>query len=149
MEFDYGFPSGLELYGANLELDLFDFEVRGDLNISTHHLIFPTQAGRRYNSAKRAYSLTGKRLFSRFDLGWEFFRVPAGYRTSFTYFDEFVPALKEFELVDDNDHEWHYNHADEAKGPVSFTDLVTLAQQHVRPQAGPQRAKCCRTAQPA
>tara|TARA_A100001037_G_scaffold188982_1_gene169226 strand:- start:559 stop:3282 length:2724 start_codon:yes stop_codon:yes gene_type:complete len=134
VEFDYGFPSGLELYGANIELDLFDFEVRGDLNISTHHLIFPTQAGRRHNSAKRAYSLTGKRLFSRFDLGWEFFRVPAGYRTSFTYFDEFVPALKEFELVDDNDDLDPWPDSWEHDDPLNlrFQDDITQAALEVK-----------------
>ena len=103
VEFDYGFPSGLELYGANLELDLLGFEVRGDLNTSTHHLIFPVQEGRRHKRPVSAYSLQGKRLFANFAVGWELFRVPPQYRTSFTYFDEFIPALKEFELVDDND----------------------------------------------
>ena len=92
VEFDYGFPSGLELYGANLELDLLGFEVRGDLNSSTHHLIFPVQEGRRHKRPVRAYSLKGKRLFANFAVGWELFRVPPQYRTSFTYFDEFIPA---------------------------------------------------------
>ena len=76
VEFDYGFPSGLELYGANLELDLLGFEVRGDLNSSTHHLIFPVQEGRRHKRPVRAYSLKGKRLFANFAVGWELFRVP-------------------------------------------------------------------------
>ena len=61
VEFDYGFPSGLELYGANLELDLLGFEVRGDLNTSTQHLIFPVQQGRRHKRPVSAYSLQGKR----------------------------------------------------------------------------------------
>ena len=103
VEFDYGFPSGLELYGAQAELDFLGFEVRGGYNVSTHHLIFPRPQSGRQDNTERAYSLTGKRGFKSFELGWEIFRVPPGYRTSFSYWDDFVPRLKEFELVDDND----------------------------------------------
>ena len=103
VEVEYGFPTGLELYGAEANLRLFGFEIDGDYNVSSHHLAFPADRGRRAERGAEAYSVAGRRAFAPFSLGWEFFRVPPDYRTSFNYWDDFVNDNREFELVADND----------------------------------------------
>ncbi len=139
VEFEYGFPSGLELYGAQAELNLLEFQVRGDYSASAHHLVFPAFGGARHADAQQAYSLAGQRPFGRFELGFELFRVPPGYRTAFTYWDESVPRLKEYQLVEDNDDGDPWPDAWEHDDPLNlrFQPDITLSPQETRENLEP------------
>ncbi len=104
VEFGYGFPTGLELYGAEAHLRLFGFDVQGDYNVSTQHLVYPTDEGGRLDDRGVAYSLGGQRSFApSLSVGWELFRVPPDYETSFNYFNDDVGDVRRFEMVEDND----------------------------------------------
>lgn len=139
VEFDYGFPTGLELYGAQAELRLLDFQIRGDYHVSAHHLLFPVVDGPRRADRQAAYSLRGQRPWGRFDLGFELFRVPPRYRTAFTYWDDAVPRLKDYQLVEDNDDGDPWPDAWEHDDPLSlrFQPDITLSPQETRENLEP------------
>ena len=106
VEFDYGMPTGLEVYGAEATLSLSGLEIRGDYSISNHHTLFPIPSnfGRRHTLDARAYSVVVGRDLNRFEFNAEIFRVPPDYQTSFFFWDDGRRLdLAEYQLVNDND----------------------------------------------
>lgn len=134
VEFPYAFPSGLELYGAKADLDLFGFNIHGDYDVSTHHLIFPVNEGRRHDDRAQSYSLRGERSFNQVNIGFELFEMPPNYRTAFTYWNDAVPGLREYQFVDDNDDLDQWPDSWEHGEPLSFgfTDDVTRASKDAK-----------------
>ena len=140
VEVDYGFPSGLELYGAAAELDLFGFDIRGNYNVSTHHLVFPVSQGPRHRDRAQSYALLGKRDFGRFDLGFELFEVPPNYRTAFSYWNDAVPGLRTYQFVDDNDDRDQWPDSWEHEDPLSlrFQDDITASSEDALENLSPR-----------
>lgn len=139
VEIDYGFPTGLEIYGAQADVDLAGLQVHGDYAVSAHHLVFPSDTGRRHGEGESAFSLAGRRPWGHLDLGFEVFRMPPRYRTSFTYWDEGVPRLKEYQLVEDNDDLDPWPDGWEHDDPLSlrFESDITLSPQEARESLAP------------
>ena len=142
VDFGHGFPTGLEMWGAQADLTWIGFEVHGDYSISNHHLLFPVSgnAGARNTLDAQAYSIVGKRAFENFDLNFEVFKVPPDYRTSFSYWDDGKALrLKEFQLIDDNDDLDPWPDSWEHEDPLSliFQDDITLSTPESRENLEP------------
>ena len=137
IKFDYGFPTGLEMYGAQTDVNLFGFEFHGDYSISNHHTLFPlpSNEGKRRTLDAQSYSALGKRSFGKLDLSLEVFRVPPDYQTSFFFWDDGRRLdLAEFQLIDDNDDLDPWPDSWEHEDPMSlvFQDDITLSTPESR-----------------
>ena len=113
VRFDYGLPTGNDIYGFNIEVqDLMGFDLRGEYNINRQYRRFPNvnEIKHSLSSDKAdAFFLNASKAFRRFYGFGEFFKIDYNYTTSV-----FIPDAKgfidyeneenyKFEYVDDND----------------------------------------------
>ncbi|MBT3343291.1 MAG: hypothetical protein HN404_09855 [Gemmatimonadetes bacterium] len=87
IRFDYGFPTGLDVLGANFEAHVFGFEARGEIARSTRYYQAPVAGGQRSKEQADTYYLqVGRQVTDGLKVGFETFDVPSDYSTSFSRF---------------------------------------------------------------
>ena len=111
VSFEYGFPTGMSLYGADFRLRLGGFKIEGEYSNYEGYFQLPVPGGKRSTLKGGVYFLRALRTSPRLDLGLEVFRFLPGYTTSFPIWKDDRPGragVVNYELVDDNDDqdEW-------------------------------------------
>lgn len=108
--FRYGFPTGMNLYGINLEAKLFGFRAWGEYTQNTSYFKFPSALGKRLLTRTDAYFFNIFRGMEYADLGFEFANLPSAFTSSFPALmqNSRQSSVEPFELVEDNDDrdEW-------------------------------------------
>lgn len=113
VRFDYGLPTGNEIYGVTVEIDdLVGFTVRGEYNINRIFSRFPNINEEKHSlslSKAKAYYLNVSKIVYPFYGFVEFFNIDDNYTTSVFipdnngFIDYENKVLYKFEYVDDND----------------------------------------------
>ena len=87
IRFDYGFPTGLNILGANFEAHFLGFDARGEFARSTRFYKVPAAGGERSKEEADTYYLQiARELREGLNVGFEVFDVPGDYTTSFSRF---------------------------------------------------------------
>ena len=108
VSFDYGFPTGLVVYGMDLSARLLGFDWHMGYNNSVNYYQFPFNGGNGSEEREAAYFLSVLRKIGSWEWGAEFFNVSPEYTTAFPFWHETAQKIRYFDLVDDNDDrdEW-------------------------------------------
>ena len=101
--FSYSASTGIATYGADVDLALYDFALRGEYVRNFDFSQYPVFEGRRFEGKRDAYYLTLERPVGAWRLGLELFEVPATFSTDFTYWRQDINQFDVFHMVEDND----------------------------------------------
>ena len=133
VRFDYGLPTGNEIYGATIEVeDVMGFWARGEYNVNRRHRRFPNQNPEIFehtlatDRSEALYLTVAKLAYPWFAYG-EYFSIDGAYSTTMYIVDKSGRVfynLKDryvFEFVDDNDDQdrypdWDRNSANQRAG---------------------------------
>ena len=139
--FRYGLNTGVATYGADMKLDFHDLMVEAEYARNFSHFQYPVFEGRRSTGQRDAYFIAANRPFGRWNLGGEFFRMPATFATGFTYWRPEGSSFETFELVEDNDDrdQWpdgweHWDPLD----PEFSLDIVARATPEAKDNLSPE-----------
>lgn len=127
LQFRYGFPTGLGLFGFDVEANVLGLRVRGEYARSLRYLKTPTARGRRFErDAGMLYVQSSRDVTERVRLGFEYFDVPHDYETEFSAFvpSSVGPTLggrlyEPIPLVADNDDLDQWPDRDEHNDPLA------------------------------
>lgn len=111
VSFEYGFPTGMSLYGADFRFNLPGLRIEGEYSNYEGYFQLPVPGGKRSTVRKGVYFLNLLKTSPKFDFGLEVFRFLPGYTTSFPIWKDDRPGragVVKYGLVDDNDDqdEW-------------------------------------------
>ncbi len=106
--FDYSFPTGITLYGADLQANFGGFNVSAEYVRGFSFSKFPSPKGERSKNVTDSYFLRVIRPIGGNKFGFESFYIPPDLPTSLAYFNDYKQKTDNFYLVDDNDDrdEW-------------------------------------------
>lgn len=127
LQFEYGFPTGITIMGANFESRFLGLQMRGEYARSIRFYKAPNAQGRRSQQEADTYWLQAERAFGdRWTVGVEHFDVPHNYETDFDVFrrSSVGPTLSgrlyaPVRLVEDNDDLDQWADADEHNDPLA------------------------------
>ena len=115
VEFDYGIPTGQELYGLDWDLSLKGLKVKGELVANPQYFLFPvgSNAGKRFDKQALGYFITAQKEVGPIEIGGEIFNLDPDYsgnydsdRGGVAFFSDncFVcPQMQEMSVMTDND----------------------------------------------